>query len=341
MRIGERTIDSDAPPYVIAEIGVNHDGRAERALELVDAAADAGADAVKFQLFRADLLLSDASELAGYQRDQGAASPFDLLRALELPLPDLSHAAERAHARGLHALVTVFSTGLIDAAMEAPWDAFKVASPDIVNRPLIRTLLAQGLPLILSTGASTLEEVRRATDWCQGARVALLQCVSSYPTPDERAALGGIGHLHRTTGLPVGYSDHTAALDTGGLAVAAGAVILEKHLTHDRSAPGPDHAASLDPVGFAEYVRLARRAWTMVGPHEKRLLDEELDVRRVSRQSIVAARVLSAGTVLVAADVAVKRPGTGIEPWRLNDVLGRTVRHEVRAGMPLREEDLA
>ena len=317
---------------------MNHDGRLGRALELVDAAADAGADAIKLQHFDADLLMGPRAALADYQRQAGETDPREMLRRLQLPLDALGAVVARAHERGVHAIMTVFSTELVEAAASLPLDAFKSASPDIIHEPLLRAMWSTGRPLIVSTGASSVSEIDRATRWLTPAtqeeepRLALLQCVSAYPTPEEHAALRAIAALIRRYRIPVGYSDHTSGVETGGLAVAAGACLLEKHLTWDRAAPGPDHGASLDPHGFRAYVEGARRAFRMLGSVGKRVLDIERDVRRVSRQSLATTRAMAAGHVLRPEDLTVQRPGLGIPPWRLGDVIGSTLQHPVEAG---------
>lgn len=345
MRIGDRQIGT-GEVFVIAEIGVNHDGKRDVALRLVEAAARAGADAVKFQMFEATGLMSRASRLAGYQSRAGERDPVEMLRRLELSDETLTELASCARAAGICPIVTVFSLDLVDRAARMGWSAFKTASPDIVHRPLLEALASRGLPLILSTGASTLAEVERATQWLSGSAstLAALQCVSSYPTPPEHAELDGIAAL-RGLGLSrVGYSDHTREVETGAEAVRRGAVILEKHFTHDTRAPGPDHAASLDEAALQRYVREARAARpvqaALLQPGLKRVLDIERDVRRVSRQSIVTRRALRIGETIVAADLTFKRPGTGLAPYEIDRVLGRTVRREVEADVPLTPEDV-
>lgn len=341
MKIGEREIGLQHPPYVIAEIGVNHDGEVSRALELTDAAAEAGADAVKLQFFETDRLMSKAAKLAAYQKAAGETDPIAMLRRLELTLDEMALVVERAHTRGIHAIVTVFSTELVDAAETLAWDAYKTASPDIVNRPLLEALAATGKPMIVSTGASTLDEVVRAVGWLESVRdrLAVLQCVSSYPAPD--AALGGIGALGKATGLSVGYSDHTRRVETGAEAVGAGAVMLERHITYDPRAAGPDHAASLDPAGFARYVCGVRAAFLGVAEGRKTVLDCEQDVRTVSRQSVVSVDCIVAGTVIRREDLTIKRPGTGILAYRLDEVVGRTAARDIDGDVPIVEEDLA
>lgn len=340
MRIGTREIDLDHPPYIIAELGVNHDGSVDIAIGMVDAAQRAGADAVKLQLFDADLLLSRAAKLATYQKRSGADDPLDMLRRLQLSAEAMAPIIERAHRGALHAIVSIFSIPLIEDAQRLPFDAYKTASTDIINRPLIEAMMGTDKPLILSTGAATLEEVAEAASWLGAHEHLFMHCVSAYPTPDEEASLGGRLAMLHVTPHALGYSDHTTAIDTGALAVASGACLLEKHFTHNRAAPGPDHAASLDEEGLTEYVRLAHRAWTMRGPIEKKVSDVERDVRDVSRQSLTTARDLPAGHVLTREDLTIKRPGTGISPARMEEIIGRPVAHALGADMPLIEEHL-
>lgn len=352
MKIGEREIGEGRGVYVIAEIGVNHDGAPGKALELVDAAAAAGADAVKLQYFQTDLLMSKSAKLAAYQRAAGESDPIAMLRRLELRLEQMAAIVTRARAAGLHAIVTVFSTELVERAETLAWDAYKTASPDIVHRPLLERLARTGKPLIVSTGAAKAEEVATAAGWLRSwnavGRVATLQCVSSYPTPMEEAELGGIGALQVLTSGPVGYSDHTPGEETGAMAVRMGATLLEKHLTYSRQAKGPDHSASLEPDGLKRYVGLARAAaesWERpaipAAQRIKRVLPIEEDVRRVSRQSVVATRALAAGTVLAESDLTIKRPGTGIPAADLVKVPGKRVVRAIEADCVIAWEDVA
>lgn len=357
MRIRDREIGPDQPPYIIAELGVNHDGSVERAVELTRAAHAAGADAIKLQLFQADLLMSRAAKLAAYQKAAGESDPVEMLRRLELSVEQMRPVVSLAHDLRLHAIVTVFSVELVPAAESLPCDAYKTASPDVINKPLLDALMATGRPMIISTGASTLDEVRRAIDWLSPIRdrLAVLQCVSAYPTPPEHAALGGIGALQEALSLPIGYSDHTSIVATGAIAARLGAAVLEKHLTYRRRAAGPDHAASLEPDDLARYAALAREArqWSRdrfehevgisaqeLGPRTKAVLPVEHDVRTVSRQSLTTTRNLAANHRLSRADLTIKRPGTGIPPFELDATLGRTLARPAEADMPLTPADL-
>lgn len=340
MKLGDRDIQQGAVPYIIAEIGVNHGGSPDRARELVSAAKDAGADAVKFQCFEAGRLLSRDARLAAYQRSAGASDAFDMLHKLELSLDALESLAKFARSIELDPIVTIFSLEHVAPACRIDWAALKVASPDIVNRPLLDALKTAEKPMILSTGAASAEEVEQAVSWMGRASFALMHCVSAYPTPDDAAHLGGIRALRDLADVPVGYSDHTTAEDAGALAVAAGATLLEKHLTYDRNAAGPDHAMSLEPPQLSRYVQAARRAALMLGEPCKAVQEIERDVRFVSRQSVAATRALEPGHVLERADLTLKRPGGGIAPSQLAETVGRRLRCAVAADAILTDEHL-
>ncbi len=353
MRIGTRIIGPDQPPYIIAELGVNHDGSVERALDLTRAAAQAGADAVKLQLFETDRLMSKAAKLAAYQKAAGETDPVAMLRRLELSIDDMARVVDFAHEHAIDAIVTVFSVDLVAKAETLLWDAYKTASPDIVHRPLLETLAATGKPLIVSTGASEMQEIGHAVGWLEQAvasnRLALMQCVSSYPTPLDQGEFDGIRAIREQFGLPTGYSDHMPTEGSSGVAVSFGAELLEKHLTYDRSAYGPDHAASLTPDQFKMYSGVAFSARDVrqqpffrprpPGPG-KRVLPIEQDVRTVSRQSITTLRPLPRGHTLRREDLTFKRPGTGLLPFRLDEVLGRQLARDVDGDVPMTEEDL-
>lgn len=328
--------------FVVAEIGVNHDGRAERGLELVRAAAAAGADAVKLQLFDPDRLLSRQALLAGYQAGQ-AADAKALLRGLALKPEAMARVGDEARSHGMRFIVTPFSPGDVRVLADLGVDAVKIASPDAVNTPLLEAAVSLGKPMLVSTGTCELHELEYVATLLSKHKPGgcLLQCVSSYPTPVEDTALGGMVAMRERFGLPVGYSDHTQTVETGAMAVAAGAVVIEKHLTYDRHAHGPDHSASADPQQFIEYVRLIRRAEAMLGPIAKRVSAVEKDVRKVSRQSVCVVRDLPAGHRLTAEDLTVKRPGTGVPAGELKNLIGQTLTRPVRADNLLTAGDIA
>jgi N,N'-diacetyllegionaminate synthase len=344
MQIKDKFIAPDAPPFLMAEIGVNHDGDVGVGEQLVRAAAKAGADAVKFQLFRADLLLAAQAGLVDYQKET-AESAEGLLKPLELPPEKMGALVKLAQSLGMAAVVTPFSVELVESCVEMGVDAIKLASPDLVNLPLLEEATGTGLPLILSTGAADLPEVERTAGWIYrlGAqdRTVFLHCVSAYPTPPEHATLGAITALRRRfPEFSVGYSDHTADLVTGALAVAAGACMLEKHLTLDRTRKGPDHAASLEPRPFAEYAQLARSAHLFRGPIAKSPQALELQIRAQTRQSVTTTRDLPPGTILTRDMLTVKRPGTGIPATHLQQTLGKATTRALSANTTLLETDV-
>lgn len=327
-------LGSDLPVVVVAEIGVNHDGRVERAMELVSAARGAGADGVKLQVFRSATLVHGEGILAEYQKSTtDAGSSADLLRRCELGEAELGRVLGYARSLGMLTVATPFSPSDVAVCGRLGLDAIKIASPDVVNHILLGEAARAGLPLLVSTGAATLEEVVETDGFlgALGVRAHYLHCVSAYPAPDGLAHLAFIRDLIGRFGERVGYSDHAPSLLAGACAVAAGAVLLERHLTYDTAAVGPDHAASSDPGQFAEYVRMARLAETLRGKGHKRLLDVEGDVRRVSRQSLVLALPLERGEALTAGHLTTQRPGTGIPP----NLAGRFVSRRAKQSLPV------
>lgn len=334
--------DQRAPDVcVIAEIGVNHDGDVRKALSLTRLAWQAGADAVKLQFFDPDLLLSKQAVLANYQKNQGAVDVHTMLKKLQLEIKAIFAVRDLAVELGLGFIVTPFSLEHVPVMDEIGVDAIKIASPDVVNLPLLEACCALGKPMLVSTGTADLEEIGPAADLLQRCDTAcLLHCVSSYPTPIEEASLGAISAMIHAFKLPVGYSDHTQNLHTGALAVAAGACVIEKHITHDIHATGPDHAASMPPDDFVRYVGQIRDTQLMLGKRSKTVSDVEREVRRISRQSVCAAGDLLAGQILTRDDLTLRRPGTGIAAARLSHIVGYKMTCDVDKGNLLKETDI-
>ncbi len=342
--IGEKSIGNDHPVLIIAEIGVNHDGSLDRALELVDLAAECGADAVKLQIFRADTLMHRSCRLAEYQSRAGVPrDPAKMLRGYELSHDALHTITSHIRSRGLVPLATPFSPGDIKTLASLGMAAVKIASPDLVNRVLLHSAANLSIPLLLSTGAATLEEIDTTMRWLGDWRIpfALLHCVSSYPTEARDAHLHWIGELRERYQVQIGYSDHTTDAFGGALAVAAGARFVERHLTYDCQAQGPDHAASSDPEQFATYVELIRQTETMLGSGGKRVLPCEEDVRSVSRQSLVLQAQVAAGQKIRREDITVQRPGTGISAALIEEVIGRRAVRDLSAGTLLEWQMIA
>ena len=338
LRVQGRAIGEGHPTFVIAEIGVNHDGCAKRAIELACIAAACGADAVKLQFFSATRLVHPSGAFADYQRQRvAAATPAEMLARYELGEDEVARVVEAVRDLNLVPLATPFSPDDVGRVESLGLPAVKVASPDLVNRPLLARAARLGRPLLVSTGAATVDEVALAVSWLRGwgTAFALLHCVSAYPVPAEHANLCWIAELAARFDVPVGYSDHTTVAVSGAAAVSHGACVVERHLTYDRDAEGPDHAASSDPQQFAKYVKLVREAEQLRGTPGKRVLDVEKDVRAVSRQSLVTTRALDSGEVVREDDLTVQRPGTKIPAASIGEVVGRRVRRAVPAGTML------
>jgi sialic acid synthase SpsE len=343
VKIDGRWVGPDQRALVIAEIGVNHDGSVERAIELVHHAASAGADAVKLQIFRARSLMHPTSQFARYQQSRVSDSdPAAMLERFELSEGGIGRVVDAIKELRMVPLATPFSPEDVLLIEQLGLPAIKIASPDLVNRLLLERAARLDLPLLLSTGAATMEEVEQTVGWLDewDASAVLLHCVSSYPTPVDQAHLGWIGELARF-GRPVGYSDHTTDMLAGALAVAAGACVIEKHLTYDRNATGPDHSSSADPLQFFQYIQHIRAAVVMRGSIGKHVLPIEQDVRSVSRQSLVLRRALQRGEVVTIDDLTVQRPGTGIAPADAPVASGRTARSALAKGTLLQWEMLA
>ncbi len=326
------------PPrtFIIAEAGVNHNGSLELALELVTAAKAAGADAVKFQTFSADRLVTRRAAKADYQKSAlpGDDSQFAMLKALELGEEDFRRISQYCQQAGIEFLSSPFDTQAADMLAGLGLRVFKIPSGEITNLPLLRHVGGMKKEVILSTGASWLGEVETAVRTLQDAgatRLTLLHCVTEYPAPPGQVNLRAMDTLRTTFGLPVGYSDHTSGVEIPIAAVARGASVIEKHFTLDTNMHGPDHSASLDPDDFARMVSAIRTVETALGDGLKRPAACETENRDIVRKSVVAARDLPAGTRLAPDDLALKRPGGGLSPAALEGILGRTTRRNVAA----------
>lgn len=335
-----------AEVLVIAEAGVNHNGDLALARKLCEAAQAAGADAVKFQTFRAEDLVLPGAPTAGYQKRQtGEDDQFAMLRKLELD--EAAHAELRDHCArlGIEFFSTPFSTDAVDLLVRLGVRRMKLPSGELTHRALVEKAAATQLPLLLSTGMATLAEVREALAWVQSARghlqaVCVMHCTSAYPAPDEALNLRALLTMADELALPVGYSDHSEGVEAALAAVALGATAIEKHLTLDRTLPGPDHAASLEPAQFRHMVEGIRRVARMRGDGAKAPQAQELDAARVARRSIVATQDIAAGATLQAAMLACRRPATGIAPREWDRVVGSKARVAIPAGSVLQWEQL-
>ncbi|MEB3238268.1 MAG: N-acetylneuraminate synthase family protein [Candidatus Sericytochromatia bacterium] len=326
-----RPIGPGHPVYVIAEIGGNFT-TVDQAVALIDAAAASGVDAVKLQTYRAETLSSTRAMFD--MENTGVTSQHALFKAYEIDAE--AHASIFAYARSLG--LTVFSTPShatdADMLLSLGVPATKVGSDDAVNLPFLAHLARQGLPMLLSTGMCTMAEVADSVSTILGEgldQLVLLHAVTSYPTHPDHVNLRAMVAMGQAFGLPVGYSDHTLGPVACLGAVALGACVIEKHFTLDKAAEGPDHMLSADPVEMAALVAQVRALERMLGDGVKRPAASERTTRLNNRKSLVVLRDLQAGAVLRADDLGIKRPGTGIAPKDLRQVLGRVLRRELAA----------
>lgn len=339
--------------FIIAEAGVNHNGDPKLAMDLVDAAARCGADAVKFQSFSADKLVAPGAEKAEYQKlETGEGDQHAMLKALEMSEALHLELFARCAEMGIEFMSTPFDEAAADFLLALGMKRIKVPSGEITNEPFLAFLAAKGLPLIISTGMASMDEIRRAVEIVETTRkksglkepleevVTILHCTSNYPARCSDVNLLAMQSIARDTGLPPGYSDHTLGLAVSTAAVALGATVIEKHFTLDRAMPGPDHKASLSPEQLGSLVRQIRDVEAALGSAIKQPTASELPVRALVRRSVTAARSIPAGKVITAPDVVLLRPGTGIQPGELPMVLGKLTLHDIAPGTTIQWSDL-
>jgi N,N'-diacetyllegionaminate synthase len=343
--IGRRRIGPGEPVFIIAEAGVNHGGNLDAARRLVDAAVAAGADAVKFQTFKPEKLVSSSAPKVEYQlhSTDGNESQLQMLQRLQLS-PDATHEVyEYCRRAGILFLSTPFDEASADF-LDPLVPALKVSSCDVNNVLLLSHIARYGKPVLLSTGMAYLAEVDAAirtlrTAGCE--QVAVLHCLTNYPADPAETNLRAMQTMASAFNVPVGYSDHTMGIEISIAAVAMGACIVEKHFTLDRDAPGPDNRASLEPSELRDMVRAIRLVESALGTWEKVPAASEMGNRAVVRRSLAAAFDLASGTVLSREQLTALRPGSGIAPDQLCAVLGRTLRRPLRAGELIAWQDLA
>jgi len=323
---------------IIAEAGVNHNGDIRMAKQLIDAAAHAGADLVKFQTFNASRQVTRIAKKADYQAQttDGKESQHDMLQRLELT--EAMHHELIAHCatRNIGFFSTGFDIESIDLLLGLGQDHFKIPSGEITNLPYLRHIGKLGKNTILSTGMATLGDIEAAIDVLEQAgtprtSMTVLHCTTEYPTPMAEVNLRAMQGIHAAFGVKVGYSDHTQGIEVATAAVAMGATVIEKHFTLDRNLPGPDHQASLEPEELKAMVAAIRNIEVALGDGIKRLTPSEARNKPIARKSLVASGAIKAGEAFSAINVTTKRPGTGISPMRWDEVMGRIAPHDIAA----------
>lgn len=333
------------PCYVIAEIGVNHNGSLDLAREMIDAAVDAKADAVKFQTFKAEDLVTASAQKADYQRTntQNNDSQFSMLKSLELSAHDFEILAQYCQSKEIEFLSTPFSIHAVDLLSEIGVDRYKVSSGDLTYLGLLSHIARKGKPVILSTGMGTLSEVEAAVSAIVASgntQLSLLHCVSNYPADPKDCNLAAIDTMSQAFQLSVGWSDHSMGSAISWAAVARGATIIEKHITTDQSLPGPDQKASMEPTEFKSFVDGIRMIESAIGTGIKRPTEAEKRTALAGRRSITSSRALTRGTVLTDDDIKIVRPGTGLAPGHLPLILGCSLTRDIDADTPITTEDI-
>lgn len=334
--IDGRAIGAGHPCFIVAEVGVNHNGSVETALEMVDAIAAAGANCVKFQTFSAEEFVNDPDEPYEYV-SQGKVvreSQLAMFKRLELKRSEFARLFARARQKGLIPLSTPTDRPAVDLLDGLGAGAFKIGSDDLVYTPFLKYVAAKRKPVIISAGMADAEDIERAVVAIRGAgndKICILHCISLYPTPDDAVNLRKIPALRECFGVPIGFSDHSQGITAALGAVALGAAVVEKHFTLDRNMPGPDHRFSADPAELAAMVSEIRRLEDALGSPKLIPVEGEMDMRPIARRSIIAARDLPAGHVIAEDDLAYRRPGTGLMPYEIDRVVGRRVRVAIAA----------
>ena len=316
---------------IIAEAGVNHNGNYEMALKMIDEAKAAGADYVKFQTAKPELVISTFAPKAEYQKETtgNGESQLEMCKAIHLPLTDYKPLKEYCDKVGIGFMSTPFDLVSIDVLEPLDMDYYKIPSGEITNLPYLRAIAAKGRKVIISTGMSELPEIEEALQVLENgglkrSDIIVLHCNTEYPTPMRDVNLRAMLDIRDRLGVVVGYSDHTNGIEVPIAAVALGAEVIEKHFTLDKTLPGPDHKASLEPQELKAMVDAIRNIEAALGDGKKKVTDSERPNIIVARKSIVAARAIKAGEVYTEENVTVKRPGNGISPMKWDDVLGKT-----------------
>jgi len=336
LKIENRLIGEGQPCFLIAEVGINHNGDEVLAHRMVDAIADAGADCVKFQTFSAEEFMNGADQVFEYT-SQGKIvreSMLAMFKRHELAASTFGRLFDHARRRGLIPLSTPTDTVAVELLNDLGVHAFKIGSDDLVYTPFLDYVARKGKPIILSTGMADALDIERAVSTISAAgneRILILHCVSVYPTPNEHVNLRRIGSLQAQFPYPIGFSDHSAGITAALGAVALGACAIEKHFTLDRNFPGPDHHFSADSAELQSLVSEVRKLEAQFGSPRLRAARGEPEMAAMARRSIVVNRDLPAGHVISAADLSYRRPGTGLMPYERDRVIGRRTRHAIAA----------
>jgi len=344
IKIGNKLIGEGEPCFVIAEAGVNHNGNINLAKKLIDTAKEAGADAVKFQTFKAENVVIENAEMAEYQKKNIGRSETQLkmIKRFELGYKDFIELKKYCDRKKITFLSTPHSEDAI-GFLEPLVPAYKIGSGDLTNLPFLEKIAKKKKPIILSTGMANLSEVRgtvRTIKKQGNNKIILLHCTTNYPCPLEEVNLKAMLTLKREFNLPVGYSDHTLGILVPIMAVTLGAKVIEKHFTLNKNLPGPDHKASLEPKELKEMVKVIRNVEETLGSGVKKPTKSEEKIKKVARKSIIAKVDIQKGTKIISDMLIIKRPGIGIEPKYFDKVVGKIAKEYIKKDALIRFEKL-
>ena len=354
IKIGDKILKQDAGKdcFIIAEAGINHNGSKEMAMKLIDAAVDAGADAVKFQTYKTKNIITRNVEMAKYQKKimKNEVSQYDMLKTYELSYNDFSELKAYCDSKGIIFLSTPHTPDTIDF-LNGIVPAFKIGSGDLTNLPFLKQIARLGKPMILGTGMANMDEVKEAFDAITmegNNKIVMLHCTTEYPCPPGDVNLLAMNAIKKVLGCLVGYSDHTEGIKVPLMAVRNGAALIEKHFTTDRSLEGPDHKASLEPSELKVLITKIRSGEFAVidtddeilGNETKNPTKNELETAKLIRKSIIAAKKILKGSKVTHSDIIIKRPGTGLRPKEYDNVLGRQAVRDIQIDDLINEEDL-
>ena len=334
-KVGNKVIGDGNPAFIIAEAGVNHNGDINVAKELIDEAVLAGVDAIKFQTFITEKLVTGYAQMADYQKQNigSADSQFNMLKKLELSYENFVELKQYCVQKGIMFLSTPFDFESADFLESIGMDAFKISSGDLTNIPFLQHIAKFSKPIILSSGMATLSDIEdaiNAINLSGNKQVAVLHCTSNYPAKSENVNLNAMNTIKNAFKVVSGYSDHTVGITIAIAAAAIGANIIEKHFTIDKTMEGPDHKASLNPLELSEMVRVIRDVEMALGTGIKRYNSSEVDTMKAARKSIVAARDIKKGENIDVIDLDYKRPGTGLSPKSYIDIIGKKSNSDIK-----------
>jgi N,N'-diacetyllegionaminate synthase len=332
VKISNKTIGGESPCFIIAEIGMNHNGDIELAKKIIDAAADCGVDAVKFQMFTAEKLVTKDAVTYGAVKGHLPKYQQEMYKKYELTKEQYLELRKYAENLGLVFFASVWDEENADLLEAVGGQIFKTGAQDLTHLPLIEHIAKKNKPVILSTGMSTIDEIKEAVDTVRkyNDNLVILHCVSSYPAKAEDTNLRSMITLMDTFNCPVGFSDHTPDILTDVAAVAIGAKVIEKHFTIDKSLPGVDHHLSFDPAEMKAMVQSIRAVEQMLGSREKKVVPSEEETRRMARRSLIAKVMIPKGVVITKDMIVIKRPGTGLAPKMIYKVIGKKSKADIK-----------